>query len=318
VKPTFELRPYQVGEEGHIFELFRVCFGRHLSEQHWRWRYLDNPVGRGVICLAWDGDTLVAHHAVSCVGLRLHGQDWVLGLGGGAMTHPSYRGYGLYRQVAQWTWERMVDRGMPVAVAFANSFSHRLIVRDLGFVDLYEIPTFRLPLPLVAGFSGLSAGIVELEDFDARFDQLWSQLSGDHAVITQRDRAHLQWRYVRHPAQRYRIMAYLDHGQLLGYVVLKRYQEELHVVDMLSIQNAEVGVGLISCAAQIAASESASGLSLWLNVSHPLHWALEKLGFRNAEPITYMTAKVLGPGLSQAAIYDFRNWYWTMGDSDVY
>jgi GNAT superfamily N-acetyltransferase len=318
VKPRFELRPYRPGDERHIFELFQLCFGRDLSEQLWQWRYLDDPVGPGVICLAWDGDTLVAHHAVSCVGLHVQGQDWVMGLGGAAMTHPSYRGYGLYRQLAQWTWDRMAERGMPVAVAFANAFSHRLIIRDLAFVDLCQIPTFRLSLPPASGFSERDKQIVELEDFDDRFDQLWKCVSDDYAVIARRSRAHLHWRYVRRPAQRYRILAYLDGGELLGYVVLKRYREELHLVDVLSVRDVEVAERLILCAAQLAVHESASGLSLWLNVSHPLHWALERLGFCNGEPVTYMTAKVLRPELSEAAIYDFRNWYVTMGDSDVY
>lgn len=318
MKATFELRPYQPGEEKHIFELFRACFGRDLSERRWRWRYLENPVGQGVICLAWDGDTLVAHHAVSCVGLRVQGQNWVLGLGGGAMTHPNYRGYGLYREAAQWTWERMAARSMPVAMAFANPFSHRLIVRDLEFVDIYEIPTFRLSLPPASGFSGATEGIIELRDVDDRFDQLWIRVCDDYAVIAQRNRDYLRWRYVRHPTERYRILAYLDREQLLGYVVLKRYQEELHVVDMLCVRDAEIVARLISYAAKLAMDELASELSLWLNVNHSLHWVLEKLGFRNGEPITYMTAKVLRPELSEAAVYDFRNWYVTMGDSDVY
>ncbi len=318
MKPTFELRPYQPGEERHISELFRLCFGRDLSEQYWRWRYLDNPVGPGVICLAWDGDTLVAHHAVSCVGLHVQRQDWVLGLGGGAMTHPGYRGHGLYRQVARWTWERMAERGMPIAVAFANPFSHRLIIRDLEFVDLYEIPTLRLQLPPAVGLYRSTEGIVELEDFDDRFDRLWSRVSNDYVVIARRNRAYLHWRYVRHPAERYRILAYVNGGEVLGYVVLKRYQEELHVVDVLSVPDFDAVEGLISYAAQLAVHESASGLSLWLNVSHPLHWALERLGFRNGEPVTYMTAKVLRPELSEAEVYNFRNWYFTMGDSDVF
>lgn len=318
MKPTLELRPYQAGDERHIVELFQTCFNRELSEKHWRWRYLENPVGLGVICLVWDGDTLVAHHAVSCVGLCVQGQICVLGLGGGAMTHPSYRGYGLYREAAQWTWKRMAERNMPVAVAFANPLSHRLIVRDLEFVDLYEIPTFRLSLPPVSDFSRSTERILELKDLDHRFDRLWNRVSDDYTVIAQRNRDYLQWRYLRHPAKQYRILAYVDRDQLLGYVVLKRYQEQLLVVDMLSVRDAEVGVRLISYAAQLAVHELASGLSLWLNVSHPLHWELEKLGFRNSEPITYMTAKVLRPELSDAAIYDFHNWYLTMGDSDVY
>jgi hypothetical protein len=69
---------------------------------------------------------------------------------------------------------------------------------------------------------------------------------------------------------------------------------------------------------QIARQASLSAVSLWLNVSHPLHWRLEKVGFRNSEPITYFVGRVLQPALSEAIVLDYRNWYLTMGDSDVY
>jgi hypothetical protein len=318
MRSEFEFRPYQPGDERHIFGLFRECFRRDLSERRWRWRYVDNPLGHGVICLAWHEDLLVAHHAVSCVGLRVEGQEWVVGLGGGAMTHPGYRGHGLFHEAAQWTWTRMAELGMPLAVAFANAFSHRLIVRDLHFVDVYEVPTFRLPLTGASSLSAPSGSIVELQECDDRFDRLWSRVKDNYVVITRRDHERLQWRYVRNPAAQYRILGCLEGEELLGYAVLKRHQGELHVVDLLTVQDVEVGIQLISQAAQVALESSASALSLWLNVTHPLHWALEKLGFRNSEPVTYFTAQVLRPELREAEVYDYRNWYLTMGDSDVF
>ena len=318
MRPDLALRPFQPGDEEHIFALFRQCFGRELPEPYWRWRYLDNPMGQGVVCLAWHGDRLVAHHAVSCLGLRLQHRDWVMGLGGGAMTHPDYRTYGLYRQIAAWTWERMAELGMPVAVAFANAFSHRLLVRDLDFVDLYEVPTFRLPLAEASRLPHPSHKLVEVDAFDRRFDRLWNQVKDGHEVVTLRNRARLQWRYMDHPTARYRVLGYVDGGVVLGYAVLKPYGEDLHAVDVLSVPDPEVGVQLMAGAAHLGRESGATALSLWLNVTHPLHWALEKLGFRNGEPITYFAGRVLVPQFPKEVVYDFRRWYLTMGDSDVY
>lgn len=46
--------------------------------------------------------------------------------------------------------------------------------------------------------------------------------------------------------------------------------------------------------------------------------ALERIGFHNGEPITYFGALALQAYLNQTELYDFRQWYLTMGDSDVF
>ena len=57
---------------------------------------------------------------------------------------------------------------------------------------------------------------------------------------------------------------------------------------------------------------------MWLSVVHPLHRALERLGFRNEGPVTYLGARLLRPLPPGSNLFDFRDWYFTMGDSDVY
>jgi len=105
---------------------------------------------------------------------------------------------------------------------------------------------------------------------------------------------------------------------LAGYAVFKRYRNELQVVDVLTIKDSTVGQQLISQIGRIALQERAEAVSLWLNVTHPLHRTLEKLGFRNGDPVTYFGGLILRPSIFDDRVYDYRNWYITMGDSDVY
>jgi hypothetical protein len=57
---------------------------------------------------------------------------------------------------------------------------------------------------------------------------------------------------------------------------------------------------------------------MWLNVHLPLHRELEKHGFANNGPITYLGGKLLLPISGERDIYEYQNWYITMGDSDVF
>jgi hypothetical protein len=212
----------------------------------------------------------------------------------------------------------MAESGMVMVWGFPNAQSHRGFCRDLGWSDIYEVPTLRLPLPADRSFLAPSHNAIELGRFDERFDRLWEQVRDEHPIIAQRDRRHLQWRYAENPAARYRILAYVENGDVLGYAVFKRYAQELQIVDLLTVPDVEIGLHLVLNVAQAAYEASAAAVSLWLNVGQPLHWALEKLGFRTGEPITYLGGLVLQPSFRASRLYDYHRWYLTMGDSDVF
>jgi GNAT superfamily N-acetyltransferase len=318
VTSELEIRPYQSGDRKHILSLFRQSYGRGLDECLWAWRFRNGPAGAGVIYLCWDRNILAAHYAVTPVVMRINDQNWPTGLSGTTMTHPDYRGRGLFPRLARRTYTYMAESGMGLVWGFPNTLSHRGFVRNLSWVDIYEVPTFRLPLQEPPSLSTPGDAVLELKGFDARFDRLWNQVKDDYPIIARRDQQYLQWRYAENPAEHYRILAHVEDETLLGYAVFKRYQNELQIVDVLTVQDTDVGLALVSRAAQIALEEPAASVSLWLNVTHPLHHALEKRGFRNGEPVTYFGGLALQPDLPAVDLYDFRNWYLTMGDSDVF
>ena len=137
-----------------------------------------------------------------------------------------------------------------------------------------------------------SAHVMELPGFDTRFDQLWHEAKGRYRVLTRRDSRYLSWRYTAHPEQRYTVLGYVQGDRLLGYAVCKRYRSDVDLVDLLSLDD-EVSLNLVYGVAQWAGRENAGALNLWLNVTLPLHLELEKLCFRNGEPITYFGARIL-------------------------
>lgn len=312
-----DIRPYQSGDEYSILKLFEQSYGHPLGEKVWTWRFRDNPAGHGVINLVWDGNVLASHYAVTPVYVRISGKDWLTGLSGTTMTHPDYRGRGLFPILARKTYSRMAELGMAMVWGFPNVLSHRGFVRDLGWRDIYEIPKFQLLLDNHVKIPPTQEYIVSLASFDERFDNLWNCVKDDYLIIARRDCAHLQWRYAQNPSERYSILAFVQKENVLGYTVFKRYQEELQVIDILA-KEVQVAEELIWQVVRFAHTESVKSVGLWLNVNHPLHHALEKKDFRNAEPVTYFGGLGLSACLDASGLYDYHQWYVTMGDSDVF
>ncbi len=313
-----EFHAYQPGQEESILELFRHSYGHDLGRDVWRWRFQDNPAGPGVIDLCWSGDVLAAHYAVTSIRMRIEGTDWLTGLSGTTMTHPNYRGRGLFPILARRTYARMAENNVALAWGFPNAMSHRGFINDLAWADIYEVPTLRLALTERLRLPTPDNNVIQCEAFDGRFDLLWDQVKDAFQVITCRDRQHLQWRYTDNPTERYQVIAYQNRDSILAYVVFKRYRNELQIVDLLTSQGAEPLLQLIARVVGVAREESASAVSLWLGVTHPFHHGLEKVGFVLGEPITYFGGLALQPTLRRSSLLDFRNWYLTMGDSDVF
>lgn len=313
-----QIRLYNEGDEAGISGLFSACYGgREFPLQYWKWRFRDAPAGQGVIVLAWDGERMAAHYAVTPVTLWVGGQKCGTGLSGTTMTHSDYRGRRLFPILAEQTYELMHQRGLEMVWGFPNDLSHRGIIKDIRWTDISEVPTFRLHLPSGRLKLRPAEAVDEIEELGSDFDELWAAARERYSVIALRDRATLTWRYRFNPVDIYRFIAARRDGELAGYAVLKQYGDELHITDYLA-RDLDADLELMHKAIHIALEESRTAVSLWLNCNLPLHRELERLGFVNEERITYFGGRLLGDGLGGAGMYDYRSWYLTMGDSDVY
>lgn len=315
-----DIRPYREGDEKKILELFSLTFGgRQLPLRYWQWRFRDNPSGSGIIQLGWDHDLLAVHYAVTTLSMCINGWTCLAGLSGTTMTHPAYRGRGLFPILARRSYHEMANRDMAMVWGFPNTMSHRGFICDLGWQDIYEVPMLRLQL---ANHKQVSAatlnGVFELYSANKRFDRFWARIHKDYDIIVCRDSTYINWRYFSNPIEKYHLIALVDREEIKGYAVFKHYQDELQVVDLLIAKNEiEIGKSLMAFIVSQAIDAKLKSISLWLNVVHPFHHTLEKMGFRPEGPITYWGGLVLHPDCDES-LYDFRRWYFTMSDSDVF
>lgn len=316
---NLEIRPYQPGDEGAILQLFEQSFGRPMGLDYWNWRFRDNPATGPAISLAWDGGKLAAHYAVSPVVMQIAGEPRLTALSMTTMTHPDFRGQGLFVRLASDLYDRLQQQGYFMVWGFPNDQSHRGFVRDLAWRDIGEIPMFQSDLSSLREQPRASDAVQELLGFDARADRLWSTICSDYDLSVQRDRRFLDWRYSLNPQNKYRILGYSQGDELLGYVVFKSYQAEVDIVDVLAVEDRSIGVELVRGVMALALQEEgARGLNMWQPFRYGLHLELEKLGFRNGSPVTYLGARLLNKVRVSLDVTDLRRWHFSMGDSDVF
>lgn len=320
---TLEIRPYAPGDEQEILKLFAASFGRELDADVWKWRFIDNPSdpGRMFIHLMWDGPVLAGHYAVSPVRMNISGQIRLTALSMTTMTHPDYAGRGVFTTLAESVYNELQRSGYYMVWGFPNHNSHYGFIRRLDWTDVYQVPMLRLTRKAVRRAPSSSTRVHEIWRFDDDVDELVAGALDAEKVWVVRDKDYLTWRYLLEPSQKYTAFGLRESGRLRGYMITKLYwngpQLEGDIVDLLAVHDEAVWDELLSHAIHDLLEKDVAAINTWFNPYYSSHLLLERWGFRLTAPVTWLGARVFGRK-NAFDVLEYRDWYITMGDSDVF
>jgi GNAT superfamily N-acetyltransferase len=256
---SYDIRPYQPGDEAEIVELLKLAFpiwaesDKALDE--WRWRYLDCPLKSDIAVAEYDDHVVGVNH-----GLRLYikfGNNSILSdLEGNTVVDPDHRGKGLYTKMLDLT-NKMTDENNvnfilwsssnPIIISDDSKRGHRIFPPPISYmVRIRDVDThlkaktseyaavkkygFLLLKTInrigntVGPSEQINAGDVTIEDvpsFTGATDAFWSKAREYYNYAIERNRLYLNWRYGDPRGGEYVIKQATRGDRVLGYVVLE-------------------------------------------------------------------------------------------------
>jgi len=232
--------------------LAEVIFpGEDISDPRFiRWMYEENPGGRAIEYASLNAGRVVGHVAALPYRYKFGDRTLTAGLVINAITHPDFRGKGVFMVLTEILNRRCGRAGIEFTFGYANSNSEKGCLRHLAYKELGRFPLWILPfrpariadaqdprppawLRAAARLAGPGArawafvrrplfrrGITveAVREIGPEFDALWESARGGYGNILVRDRAFLDWRFHRAPTRRYEILAARKHGRLVGYL----------------------------------------------------------------------------------------------------
>lgn len=314
-----EIKDFNPNDETKILELFNLVFGKPMSIAYWLWRFQNNPSGKHFIKLMWDNDVLTGHYAVSPVLMDINGENKLTTLSMTTMTHPNYGGKGIFKDLALSLYNQIETEKNVVNIwGYPNSNSHYGFIKNLGWKDLSVVHSIAMTTEKLKPEQ--SAYVNLIEDFDESHYQKIKTVSKDFKVKIDRNVAYLNWRYVNNPSNTYQIFNFNSDSEF-GFIVTKLYPSpytpntwEIFIME-LGIENSAVLPELFS---HIMAhyNKPISRINIWISLWDKRHIQLEKMGFIPFGKQTFLGARFDSD--KNPEIGDFRNWYYSYGDSDVY
>lgn len=315
-----ELRDYKIGDEHAIIALFELVFKQTMSLEQWQWRFTKNPAGNYKIKLMWEGDQLVGHYAVSPVNMIIDGTQVLTAHSLTTMTHPDFGGRGIFKKLSLALYDDLENKfGCKAVWGFPNNNSHFGFVNSLGWSDISVIHTLGLNMDKVVK-SGLNLNITTFNSFTSeQADFINSRLKKHFKVFVERSEAYLNWRFYEKPAVVYKKFEVLYEGKR-GIIVTKVYPSSIKDVFDLNIVECHLEdySMLHDCIAHIINSYQLNfnRITIWKNLFDKDHLLLEKIGFVPVLPQTYLGARI--HHTMPVSFENHKNWYFAMGDSDVF
>lgn len=315
-----EIKDYQAGDEKAILHLFELAFGKPMREQYWRWRFEQNPEGRYYIKLMWEKDLLVGHYAVSPCSFVVDGEIMQGALSMTTMTHPDYNGKGIFKILAEELYSFVAKKyDTKCVMGFPNKNSHYGFIKNLSWKDLAVIHHLVMEASCVKPC--LSPMITGKETFDQSHADLLKQITSAFRVSLNRSVDYLNWRYQENPFNKYYIFECRD-TILLGFLVVKLYPMPDGSYGVFVVENgiAMENISLLpEFLSHIIASFDVkiSRVHTWLPLFDQRHIYYEKNGFVLGGNQTFLGVRTLDSSL-RPLLTEFKNWYYSYGDSDIF
>jgi hypothetical protein len=308
-------RRYSIGDEKHILNVFERAFGRELSFDYWKWRYIDNPIkDTTLINLAWDENKLAAHYALSPTALFINGIKYCAALSMTTFTDPNYLRRGLFTKLAQELYSNNKS-SLDVVFGVPNDNSVSGFTNKLGFNLIKEIPMLESKISNVKINVCRKCEIVE--KFDKRFDELFLNVINKYKIITSRDSKYLNWRFVENPHNKYQIIAYIEEEKVLGYAVIKTYNSGMigDIVDLIAL-NDSVLRHLLNFSFNLFQSKNILSVNTWFCDNENMN-TLKEFNFQESGQYFHFIVKNNSEVLNEN-LFNFNNWYITMSDIDIF
>lgn len=331
-------RPATADDHGAVRTLFADVFGYQRKAAHDRWLSFDGPDGPIIATVAEDAGSIVGYYALLPTALRL-GKEVVAGAQSlDTMTHPDYRGQGMFTRLAIATFDLAADRGVKALYGFPNAASYPGFVRKLNWDHVRDIPRWTrvlspsrltsMPRPLARVADRFSRaltpaaserGIAEGMPTEESLEELLERLHGGSpkgSCSVDRSVSWMKWRFSQDSGRAYRWIH--TTGQAEGFAVaVWGIREDGHGVlsDVLGFTQDAIDI-VVRHAVHQALEAGVPALHSVTNRPMIVK-ALRRAKFVPRKPLPLITRSMTHENLD-GNIHDPESWLVSAADIDTY
>jgi len=325
LKKDYTVRSHQPGEEEEIAQILQIAFNGwpHIDLsctplEHWRWKYLENPLDANLITVCSSGGRLIGVMHSIPQKIKLKNDTYLIIYSCDTCVHPEYRGMGVYTNMYKFSDKEKEKQGFksnywvssnPIVIKASSVHEHKFShsITNLARIRDIEKQTEAMPIKntllMKKGYQAIELlnkiknffiktpkkisdiKISEINNFDYRINEFWNEVSDQYDYIIVRDMEYLNWRYCDPRGGDFIIHLAEDNDIILGFSVLiiNRYRADYPVgfiVDLLALKDRlDVADSLLSNAINYFDINNINIINYQIVKNHPYETIFKKHGF---------------------------------------
>jgi len=293
-----------------ILELYKFAYNRKQDKAYFKKRLLDNTFGKPIIFLMEYEKEIVGFYAIHPIKLLINQKNTLGGYSYLTMTHPEHQGNKIFLKLARNTYHEAKSKKYNFIIGFANSNSFSGFIKYLGFKELKPINFLKINYKNKSKHSITKTSI---NKYPKKIGKLWKEYKSKNKfqIKIERTDKFIDWRYKRNTSVAY----YTAYKKNEYFVILKKYEDKLHIVDFM-YKNAQGLEQIIEISKIQARLEGSKELTCWVPEKQDMV-NLIKLQSKKLKSDSHFIVKSLNKKLEHT-LNDIGNWYYTMGDSDIF
>lgn len=316
MNPSLKIRLYQKGDEHKIVRLFEEVYGKPLSVEQWKWKYLGQGNLRVWAAVAEnEKQEIVAHYGGLPVRMIFRGKHITASQCVDAMVRKEYRAKEQGIPQTESAFYKISNLLYNTFGTFFYAFPGDVYYnwgRKAGHIEeCMDVPEYR-NAPRIVHHASRFFSLKPIEWADEQIDDLWDRVKGNLGWAMVRDREFLDWRYKSNPFYQHRIygLKHIFSKRLMGWVVVRENGDDLMVMDMVFEDSAFDA--LLRESISLGCSLGKRQVRLWL--PHRYKARLLSIGFEAFDIRTWMPNFVAYKVAESEEIRE--KFYYTMGDTD--
>jgi len=308
---NYEIVNYNKKHFSSISKLFHEIYTIKKPKSYFQYNLSKNPYGKPIKFLMKHDNQIIGSHFIRPLVLKIKNHNFLGGQTYGTMTHPLHQNKGIFINLASKTHQEAKKKNYNFVMGFASENSIHGYKKRLGHTELGPINFIRI--------DKTDFGIKDFPKVHNHwFPKNVGKLNKKYKIRTkfpvriERDDKFINWRYKKNPTSRY-LTCYEPEKY---FFIFKKYFDSLHIIDFFGKGN-EFNKLLVSTAIHLAKKTLCKEVTMWISKKHPLMKLLTKKSIVKLKQKQFLHVTVFNKSLS-STMMDFDNWYYTMGDSDVF
>jgi len=309
-KNSYQILRYDKRHYNQFVELFQNSIEKYKTKSYFSYNLSPTPYGSSIRVLMKYNGQIVGSHSIRPLLISVNNKEVLGGLTYNTMTHPEHRNKGIFTALATKTHEVAKRKKFKIILGFSNPASIYGYTRKLGHKELGPINFLKINK---IGFDSQQLPIIRKHWFPKNLDNIIQSFQNKlrYSIMIKKNSKYVKWKYQKNPETFY----YTCYKENEYFFILKEYENSVHVIDYFCTEPNFLKI-LLTTALKFSKKRSKM-LTMWIPTNHYLMQLINKGDYEIMKQQQFFHITCFDKKL-KSSVLNFKNWFYTMGDSDVF